>query len=909
MSATTQKKGQKAGGVQNGFTTAGQRHLKYGTNVLIVCLAALFIVVFLNVISFRKHWRKDMAVVGAYQPSERTKRIIDTLKDPITLTSVYTGRDEENNRDKFFPSVEDFLRELQLYAPTKVKVQDVDTDAAKAELLARIQGKYSGQAKEYRALIDEFGKFAAEANAAQGPTATQPAFRQRLMELSAVLGEENSYLASFPQVADLQARMTKNLQALTDAQDEVKRLTKATGMPRYTEARDKINQTLDQLKETLTAGQKDLQAIATLASAGTNEFFQAAPQRMSQMIEIIEAVKATVGDVKDPSLPADPKAALQAYAKETQRASIWLNEEASRQEDLAKKYPALAETPNWLARIRTGIIEQVVPLPALVRQVADEQKNLREQVRHVLQMTDLPEDRVANVIRQVRSITAQQIQIANAVSAQINKLSESLTKADPSSQAILDQAKAGQWQAGLVGRIDDLKARIAKLPDLKLSEVSDKLDAPNTIVAETADKVQVISFDDVWPQSEPLRGMMNPSETPRRVFNGDTAITNAILSLVQPPVATVIFVHYLGEVPPQMRQFMPPQTGPIPYEQLNTLRQMLTKANFIVKEWNLAKEPNPPEPDKDTQAVYVFLPPPEDQPMPGPQNKDTFGDVHLTKVREILDKGGRGLFLCKWQPPTRAAFFMPPAEPTYAYEKLLQEKYGVDVLFKYRTVYGIPEQRQPGYYGVNVQRWGYMPLNDFTDMPIGKPLQGRRVLMLDVCPVVKAPKTPDGIKIETILTVPARDEYWAAADVMKLVQQVVGDQQHGGLVSKQPGDKPSPFSVAVAVSNAKNEPVAVILGTGGSVLEGYLSERVPRIGGKNDRLSFDPPPTANADLVINSLLWLVGRADLIGAGPVILPPVRRIPEGQMAAIRGVVWVLMPALVLVAGGAVFAVRRR
>jgi hypothetical protein len=169
MSATTQKKGQKAGGVQNGFTTAGQRHLKYGTNVLIVCLAALFIVVFLNVISFRKHWRKDMAVVGAYQPSERTKRIIDTLKDPITLTSVYTGRDEENNRDKFFPSVEDFLRELQLYAPAKVKVQDVDTDAAKAELLARIQGKYSGQAKEYRALIDEFGKFAAEVNAAQGP--------------------------------------------------------------------------------------------------------------------------------------------------------------------------------------------------------------------------------------------------------------------------------------------------------------------------------------------------------------------------------------------------------------------------------------------------------------------------------------------------------------------------------------------------------------------------------------------------------------------------------------------------------------------------------------------------------------------------------------------------------------------
>jgi hypothetical protein len=99
------------------------------------------------------------------------------------------------------------------------------------------------------------------------------------------------------------------------------------------------------------------------------------------------------------------------------------------------------------------------------------------------------------------------------------------------------------------------------------------------------------------------------------------------------------------------------------------------------------------------------------------------------------------------------------------------------------------------------------------------------------------------------------------------------------------------------------------MGTGASVLDGYLTERVPRIGGKNDRLSFDPPPTANADLVINAVMWLSGRADLIGAGPVIMPPVGRIPEGQLAAIRGLLWVLLPALVLAAGGAVFVIRRR
>ncbi len=907
---TTQNQQKKAAmSEQSGFTTAGQRRLRYGTNVLIMCLAALVAVIFLNVITFKKHWRKDMAVAGVYQPSDRTKRIVDQVKGQITLTSVYTGRDEENSRDKYFPAVQDYLQELQLYAPAKVKVAHVNSDGAKAELLGRIQGKYSGQAKEYKAVIDDFTRFVNEAKAPQGPTATQPSAQQSLLELNTALGNEQSYLAGFPQVADLQAKLTKDLQALTDAQDEVKRLTKGTGMPRYTEARDKITKTLDQLKETLTAGQKDLQSVSAVSRAGSEDFFKTAAQRMQQMMQAVKAVQDTVGQVKDAGLPEDPKAAMQGWAKEAQKTSNLLSDEAGREEDLAKKYPAIEEMPNWLVRQRTGIIEQVIPLPALLRQIAEQETSLRAQVRQILTKTDVPADQIAGVVRELRKISEQHVQIAGAVATQINKLGDALTQVDPTAAAILEQARNGAWQAGVIGRIDDLKGQLTKLPELKLGEVSDKLDTPNTIIAETPEKVQVLSFDNVWPQSEPMRAP-TPGEAPRRAFNGDTAVTGAVLSLTQPAVATVIFAHYVGEVPPQMRQFMPPQHGSIPYEQLNGLREMLTKANFIVKEWNMAKDPNPPEPDKDTKAIYVFLPPPQDQPMPGPQDQTKkFGDAQLAKVREILDKGAHGIFLCKWEPPARAAMWMPPAEPKYPYEKMLREKYGVEVLFQYRTVYGIPEQLQPGYYGVNVQRWGYMPLNNFSDLPVGKPLQGRRVLMLDVCPVTRTVEAAKDMKVEPILSVPRRDEYWAAADVMKLVQQVVGDREHGGLVTKQAGDKPSPYSVGVGVLNTKNEPQVVVLGTGGSVLDGYLTERVPRIGGKNDRLSFDPPPTANADLVINSVMWLSGRSDLIGAGPVILPPVGPIPEGQMAAIRGTIWFVMPALVLVIGGVVFAVRRR
>lgn len=912
MSTTTQTPSKKTTMKDSGFTTVGQRRLKYGTNVLIMCLAALVIVVFLNVISFKKHIRKDLAVAGVYQPSDRTKRIIDSAKGQITLTSVYTGRDEENSREKYFPAVEDYLQELHLYAPGKVKVAHVNSDAGKAELLARIQGKYSGQASDYMKLIDDFNAFAAEANATQGATATQPALRQSQIELTTALSGEMSYLAGFPQVADLQAKLTQHLQNLTDTQDEVKRLTKGTGMPRYTEARDRISKTLDDLKETLTAGQKDLQSIAEISQAGSDAFFADIAERMQQMMQMVRAVQATVGDVQDANLPEDPRAAMQAWAREATKASNWLNEEASRQEDFAKKYPAVAEMPNWLARLRTGIIEQVMPLPDLIRvQITEPQASLRQQVRQILAMDNVPADRIAAVVRELRNISAQHVSIANAVSTQISRLSESLTKVDPAGEAILAQARNGQWQAGILSKIDDLKGRLTSLPELKLGEMSDKLDTPNTIIVETADKVQVLSFDDVWPQSEPMRAI-STGEPPRRVFNGDTAITGAILSLTQPPVATVIFAHFVGEVPPQMRQFMPPQRGSIPYEQLTGLREILTKANVTVKEWNMAKEPEAPQPEEGTKAVYVFLPPPQDTPMPGPQNdKDKFGTVQLAKVGELLDKGEPAIFLCKWEPPTRAAMWMPPADPKYPYDSMLREKYGIDVLCQYRTVYGVPEQRVPGAYGVNVQRWGYMPLNDFSDMVIGKPLQGRRVLMLDVCPVIKADeaeKVSSDIKVEPILSVPPRDEYWAAADVMRLVQQVVGDRERGGLVTKQPGDKQAPYTVALAVTE-KDKPAVVVLGTGASVLDGYLTERVPRIGGKNDRLSFDPPPTANADLVINAVMWLSGRADLIGAGPVILPPVGRIEPAQLTAIRALVWVLLPALVLATGGVVFAMRRR
>ncbi len=454
-----------------------------------------------------------------------------------------------------------------------------------------------------------------------------------------------------------------------------------------------------------------------------------------------------------------------------------------------------------------------------------------------------------------------------------------------------------------------MKDDIANLPELKLAQVSDKLDSPNVLIAEMGDTTQVLTFDDMWPQSNPMRAAPDSknNDVPRRVFNGDTAIGGTLLTMSQPPVATVVFVYFTGEVPERMRQWMPPARGSIPYEILTELRATLAKNNLTVKEWNLAKQDEPPEPAKGTHNIYIFLPPPPALPVGPQQPNEQFGEKHLKIVNKLLDSGAKGIFLCKWEPPVKRAAYLPAMEGKYGYADLLRDKYGVDTACDERTIYAVLESRA-GKYGVNVQRWVWMPMNNFSDMPVGKPLQGRRVLMTDVCPVYKADKVPDGIKVLPLLYTPSSEEYWATKNVMDLVRTVVSEKQ-GGLIDKGPTDRKSPYSVAVAVENSKDKPVVAVLGTGGSVIDGYLKERVPRFGDRNQSMRYDPAPTANADLVVNTILWLCGKTDLIGAGPVILPPVRPVPPRQMAAIDALVWGFLPGLVILCGTVMYVVRRR
>ena len=70
------------------FATARARRVFFGTNVAVMILAAIVLLVFVNWIAARRHIRRDLASMGAYGLSERTKKIIDQCPGPVSYTHL-----------------------------------------------------------------------------------------------------------------------------------------------------------------------------------------------------------------------------------------------------------------------------------------------------------------------------------------------------------------------------------------------------------------------------------------------------------------------------------------------------------------------------------------------------------------------------------------------------------------------------------------------------------------------------------------------------------------------------------------------------------------------------------------------------------------------------------------------------
>lgn len=879
--------------------SAASRRLFFGTNVAVMVLLAVFLLVAVNLLAHHSGTRADLSGgFAGHRISDRTKKVLDQAGDDLSITTVYASDAPGTARKEFFPKVQDLCTEIREHKRSAT-VQHIRSSNDQAELRDRIQKKFGTAAAQYDEVITQ-------AQAVWGELAE---LLRPQREMIAGLLNSDAWLSGFSTLANIAAVLQKDLKNIEDTRRDVDDLVRGEGLPRYQEANTKIRDANNELKRHLEQAQNWLKEMDKLVKAlgdPSNEFAQTTRQRNAELAERLASLRKIAGEPTDPSIPEDPKPTLQEFAKAALQLADWLNEEARRVDTFVTSYPAIRQYPKW--QVQRGIF--VMDLPMLLTSTAEDLSTSGRELRRILQEPNIPLDQLQNVVRQLRGIGVSVGENLKQWSDTLTAILDEAARVDDASKDFLARGGEGEIYSKPLTRLNEIATKISELPELKLDEIATRLRDDNIIVVERGDQVKVITFDETWPLADPMGGMRGSEDgaTPR-VFDGDTAISNALLAMIaDKPVAKVVLVTFEEQVPPQMRQMQRPMTGPMPLESIRFLREKLEAMQFKVEEWNLAEEgakDRLPTTEEGVPIIHIFLPPPPPPPpfmRSGEQKTFTPQDAEI--ARRVLGEKGRGLFLALWmQQPMQ---FGPPIE--YGWGPILRDDWGVDVDTQRRVIRGVVDRREPGRYGINVVQWWYMQLNSFTEHAIGYPLRARRMLIKDACPINIAEQVPEHVKLQPVLEAPkGATDLWAEQDIERIFMALQTGARDGSFTRSEQAVAP-PFPVILAGENSDKNSKIVVMGNALSVRDDYLQQRVVRFGEKATRLMTDPPPTENADLFVNALYWLADRPDLIAAGPAEVPIVGPIEPGS----RSFLWFMnfaWTAAVVGAGVIMWFVRRK
>lgn len=930
----------------SGSTSAGQRRLLLGTNVAVATLLALVLLVGINLIGHRKNFRKDWAGdLSTHRVSERTKKVLASAPADLRITTVYNSDEPGSNWRDYLPPLQDYLEEVAQLRKG-VSVAHIRSGDERAELRTRVQTSYASAADRYKETVE---RARATWAALKGfIVAQQEPMRQRLAD--------GSWLSGFSTLASINDQLTKDLEEIATVEEEVRNLTGGEGIPRYQEANTKIKAANDKFKEHLQALQTWAEQMNKLVGTLSQEN-SAFAQATAEQLAIMEGLRANLNNAvgSGTEVPDDPLPLLREYYKAATALSRWMIDETTRVGGFVKDNPAIEQHPQWLVPVRMQMIQGEMPLHLVLESTAQSTGDTAAAVRGLIaQASNRSKLDLQNAVVDLRRNTQYIGQMLDRYSKGLQAVLTEAKRIDQGSREFLANAASGAMfnvpvagvgntpatqprNRSIIDQLAEVSTKINELPKLELDEIAEKLKEDNIVVVEgtrTTDKgpeklVRVLKFDEVWPVAAPENAQMagenkEDQGTLKRLFTGDAAISGAIAAIADTkPVATIVITVFESNPPPQMRQFQRPNTGPIPLDMLTDLRQRLERANFVVKDWNLAgggeeapgggQVPPPPPPAEGTKPIYLFLPPasaPPMNPMMQQAPPPSFGEPQLKAVRDVLSGGtARGIFLAVSDAMPRRSMFGPPPEPYYGYGDFLRTSWGLDVKVSHRVLRGIRDTQHRDRFSIDPIEWGYLPLSNFTDHPIGKPLKARRVLMAEACPVMSTASPVPDVKTEPVLRAPETNDIWAESDLERIIA-VIREGRDDSTFTMGEGAIRPPFAVVQAAENTKTGGKVVVMGAGYSFVDPYLTRGVPRLQSKQARVAFstDPAPTENVDLMLNAAYWLADKPELIAAGPAPVPRITAIEPAR----KNVVWVLTAAwafAVLVLGGVMMFIRRK
>lgn len=871
-----------------------------GINVTVAILAAGALVILLNYLvqyaSGRGGLRKDFQTLGQYGLSDRTRKILDQVDQPVQVTVIYTSTDKQRSGKKFGPRVAELCQDMAR-RNGDIAVTVASDDQAKADVLARVRKNADAQAKPHLELIQKFQDFAADTSQLLG----QESVRWNGLQSAATLAE-----LRLP--ATIATTIDQAKSQLDLAREEISRAGESSGVPDYTLLAERATGTAKDLGEGLKIFDDTLREVARLQQAVVAEDGKVLKDAQAAQARLDQASKdflAVLGAPKDP-IPASPAEALRKFVAAGKTLDGELRAQRDATQKFAKQYQAVMLHQNFTVAVGTDSGVRNSKIPEMYGLLSQMVSNTCAQAQEV---ADKEAEHVQKtMIEDLRTLTARMPQMISSAGKQWNDLLTSMAKVDPASKKVLDSAQTGAF-ASVVKSANEITEAGSKLPKLDQGNLSQQLSEDNIVLLEAGGKAAVLDFDTVWPTAR-LQSAKEDEDGPRRVFNGDQAIAGQLLELTHKPFAEVVVTYFQFNPPQQLRGQIPPVVGDLPREQLQVLTESLKKARLEVIDWNLAgnpmagdKIPDLPPAKDGVPRILLILPPPPDMSGMQQMQLPSFTDKHLKKITDVIDAGTPAIVLTGNSP--RALMAQQTQDDPLA--KYLRESWGLEIKNRLRVIQGFPNPRQPGKFDLGLINWYWLPLSDFTDDPIGKPLRARQLHWLNLCPVVQADTLPGGVRLDPIMRVSAGTrDIWATAQTMELIEKVYGGEALNVQPDTQAGDMLPPFTTAMLASKGNNR--VLVAGLGLTYINEYLSTPTRRMK-PSGAVASDPPPMGATDLLVNACYSLSGNAEYIGAGPSDVAPVGDIAPGRLVAMQWLVVGAWPALVLAAGVLVMMIRRR
>ncbi len=264
-----------------------RRRLVFGSNVVLVVIIVWAIIVLVNFIVSRvAPMPKDMTRAGQFSISPRTIKLLEGLKDNVTLTAMYAVNEMDESAKQQGQSqkrqVEDLLRR---YGDISGKIQyqmldPIKDTASKTKLLGRLIKQYSGETGKPRQVVDEFKQL-------------NPKIQELLeKERTAIkkLAQEDQKLSSDRNVVAVFYRFNVDFNNAKNTAQDVNDLVSGEDIPRYSQAVEMIQKLYQSVKDDLQGAGEFLSGdgakIAGLPEGG-KKLFAESSKRYKEIIEAI----------------------------------------------------------------------------------------------------------------------------------------------------------------------------------------------------------------------------------------------------------------------------------------------------------------------------------------------------------------------------------------------------------------------------------------------------------------------------------------------------------------------------------------------------------------------------------------------------------------------------------------------